>query len=347
MIPPIVIHFFLLLAAAVLFFKSLDYSPTLAGAVMFFAMFCLVTRHAVSQVRKAKWYSKWAMVRRLRKMRKVYLASPIALALYSVCTAFFFAVPLAQSAGWANVGFFCMVVGGLVLCAATISDWYTRLTHLLKSKVAKRALVAIVGFLGTTTIFTSNVIANHLAFTVSQADPAKMPEFVRLASAVVYPFSLALVVSGFLVVLMVMQSAVMILVAWTTTLVGNLTGAATPKLREKIESMSYRLINGRRPPKYRPWWEKMAGTFQMIWRPIGTGSLAIFVVMAGIGIAQVGTFVPTSYIQEALVTTQYHTHHKCENVDPAAYIAFQDDGYVSVAMMKDGQYTFENKKCHS
>jgi hypothetical protein len=68
--------------------------------------------------------------------------------------------------------------------------------------------------------------------------------------------------------------------------------------------------------------------------------------MASVGIARVGSFVPMPYIQEALVMTQYHSKHKCENVDPAAFISFQDDGYVSVAMKSEGRYTFENKKCH-
>jgi hypothetical protein len=239
-----------------------------------------------------------------------------------------------------------MSVAGIVLCAATITDWYTRLKYLLESKLAKRAIIAIVGFLGTTTIFTSNVIANHLAFTVSQADPGKMPEFVRLTSAVVYPFSLALVVSGFLVVVMVMQSVVMILGTGTITLFRNLTGAATPLLQKKVENMAYRLITGRHPPEYRPWWDKIAGSFEFVLRPIGTGAIAIFVVMAGVAIARVGSFVPMLYIQEALVTTQYHSNHRCENVDPAAFISFQDDGYVSVAMKIEGKYIFENKKCH-
>ena len=240
-----------------------------------------------------------------------------------------------------------MAVAGVVLCAATIVDWYTRLKYLLESKLAKRAIIAIVGFLGTTTIFTSNVIANHLAFTVSQADPAKMPEFVRLASAVVYPFSLALVVSGFLVLIMLMQSVVIMLLAWTTTLARNLGGATRPQFRKKVKSMAYRLITGRRPPMNRPWWDKLAGTFQFVLRPIGTGALAIFVVMAGVAIARVGSFIPMPYIQEALVRTQYHSSHKCENVDKAAFIAFQDDGYVSVAVKSEGQYKFDNLKCHS
>lgn len=286
------------------------------------------------------------MVRRLRQMRKVYLAPPVALALYSVCAAFLCAVPLVHLLHWMTVGIICMSAAGIVLCAATIADWYTRLKYLLESKLAKRAIIAVVGFLGTATIFTSNVIANHLAFTVSRADPAKMPEFVRLVSAAVYPFSLALIVSGFLAMVMVMQSVVMILGVWMTTLVRNLTGAATPLLQKKVENMAYRLVTGRRPPMYRPWWDKMAGTFQFALRPIGTGALAIFVVTAGVAIARVGSFVPMQYLQEALVTTQYHSNHKCENVDPAAFISFQDDGYVSVAMKSEGKYTFENKKCH-
>lgn len=280
-------------------------------------------------------------------MRKIYLVSPVALALYSVCAAFFCAVPLAQLAGWMTVGFVCMVVAGIVLCAATISDWYTRLKYLLQSKLAKHTIVAIVGFLGTATIFTSNVIANHLAFNVSQADPAKMPEFVRLTSAVVYPIALALVVSSFLAVLMLMQSVVMILSAWATTLFGHLTGAATPQLQKKVESMAHRLITGRRPPKYRPWWDKLASTSQFILRPIGTGVLAIFVVSVGVAIARVGSFVPTPFVQQALVSTQYHTPHQCENVEPAAFISFQDDGYVSVATKEDGKFHFTTKKCHS
>jgi hypothetical protein len=345
--PQIFIRLFLVLAAAFLILKSFEYYPTQSGALLFFIFFCCVVRHAVGQVREATWYNKWSMVRRLRHMRKVYLVSPVALALYSVCAAFCCAVPLVHLFRWMTVGLICMSVAGIVLCAATIADWYTRLKYLLESKLATRAIIAIVGFLGTITIFTSNIIANHLAFSVSQAAPAKMPEFVRLVSAVVYPFSLALVVSGFLVVVMGMQSVVMILGAWTTTLVRNLTGAALPLLQKKVENMAYRLIPGRRPPKYRPWWDKVAGTSQFVLRPIGTGALAIFVVMAGVAIERVGSFVPMPYIQEALVTTQYHSKHKCENVDPAAFISFQDDGYVSVAMKSEGKYTFENKKCHS
>lgn len=345
--PQIFIRFFIALAGLFLISKAFQHYPKESGGVLFFIMFCCVVRYAVNQVRRTTWFSKWSMVRRLRQMRKVYLVSPVPMALYAVCAAFCFAVPLLTSLGWLTVQMICMVLAGVILCAATIADWYVRLKYLLQSKLAKRAIVAIVGFLGTATIFTSNVIANHLVFSVSQADPAKMPEFVRLASAFVYPFSLAVVVSAFLVVLMLMQSVVMILCAWTSTLFRHVTGAASERLQKKAESMAYRLLTGRRPPVCRPWWDKLGGTFQFMLRPIGTGALAAIVVLAGVGIARIGSFVPTPFVQQALVTTQYHTPHRCENVDPAASIAFQDDGYVSVALKSEGQYKFDNKKCHS
>ena len=345
--PQIFFLFFIALPGLYLVGQAVQHYPKLSMAALCFILFCSAVRYAVVQVRKATWISKWSMVRRIRQMRKVYLASPVALALYSVCAVFCCATPLAQAAGWMTVGLVCMILAGIVLCTATIADWYTRLKFLLESKLAKRAILAIVGFLGTTTIFTSNIIANHVAFHVSQADPAKMSEFVHLASAVVYPFSLALVVSGFLVLLMLMQSVAMILGVWMTTLFRHVASATAPQLQKKVESMAYRLITGRRPPKSRAWWDKLAGAFQFVMRPIGTGSLAVIVVFAGVAIARVGSYVPMSFMQQALVTIEYHTPHQCENVDSAASISFQDDGYVSIATKTDGgAYRFTIKKCH-
>lgn len=327
--------------------QAFTYYPTESGAILFFMVFCGIVLYAVFQVRKAPWYNKWSLARRIRQLRKVYRTTPGTMALYAISFVFICAVPMAQGMGFTTIAVSCLTAGGVLLCIATIADWYVRLKYILKSKVAQRVIVAIVGFVGTTTLLTSNVIANHIVFDVSQADPARMPEFVRIAAAVIQIFSVALVVSSILALMMMIQSMAVMLAVWTTTIFDNLSSATSPLLRSKNANIPYRLITGRRPPQRRSWASQMGSTIHFVMRPIGTGTCATIVAAACIALTSVGAIIPKLYVQEALVMIQYHSRHKCENVDSRAYIAFQDDGYVSVAM-KDGEtYTFENKKCHS
>jgi hypothetical protein len=316
------------------------------GTIFLLIMLYGACRNFISQVRQATWFSKWTMVRRIRKMRGAFLASPNAIALYSGCLAFGCVVPLTAQLSSVYISMLFVALSGIFLCVGAIVDWYGRLQYLLASKLAKRIALAIVSFLGTTTIFLSNVIANHIISHISKANPADMPEFVRLASALIYPFSLAVVISGSLLLVMTVQSMAMLLGVGVTSTFRNFSVFATPTLKKKVEDVVYRLIQGERPPKSRLWWEKWIGGFQNFLRPFGTGAIAFVVIFVGQAAFGAAAYVPFAYLQRALVMTEYHTPHLCENVESSALISFQDDGFVSVARKDGTGYTFSSEKCH-
>ncbi|WP_295751646.1 hypothetical protein [Undibacterium sp.] len=303
-------------------------------------------RNFVSQTRQAYLFSKWTMVRRIRKMRGTFLASPNAKALYSGCLAFGCVVPLVAQFSSAYISMLFVAISGVFLCVGTIVDWYARLKYLLTSALAKRITFAILGFLGTVTIFLSNVIANHIVSHISKANPAYMPEFVRLASTLIYPFSFTVVISGSLVLVMTVQSIAMLIGVGFTSIFSNLQMFAPPTFNKTVENVVYRLIRGEKPPVSRRWWETRFGGFQHFIRPLGTGAIVVVVIFVAETTFKVAAYVPLPYLQRALVMTEYHTPHLCENADASALISFQDDGYVSVARKEGETYSFSITKCH-
>lgn len=89
----------------------------------------------------------------------------------------------------------------------------------------------------------------------------------------------------------------------------------------------------------------MAG-YQFMLRPIGTRAIAVLVILAGQAAFQLSTYLPLPYLQRALVLTEYHSPHQCENVADTASIAFQAGGYVSVAVRDGEGYSFTTTRCH-
>ncbi|MDH1291435.1 hypothetical protein N5C43_09220 [Comamonas terrigena] len=163
-------------------------------------------RSVIRRARKVRWLSLWAIARFVRGMRKSFTASPFALTLYAAC---FGMVPTSTSILMLTqsplIFSFFGFITGVLLCVATFIDWYTRLRYVLSIAVIRQSTKFVVAFLATTTVFLSTVIAKQLTHSISQADPASMPEFVRFISAFVFPFALSAVLSATLSLVMIAQ----------------------------------------------------------------------------------------------------------------------------------------------
>lgn len=296
-------------------------------------------RNFLRQARRAHWFTKWTMVRIIRRLRPAFLPSQNATACYAATVAFGMGAVIAIHFSAMALSPPFLAVSGFFLFLGTIIDWHGRLKYLLSSKPAEKLAWAILGFLGTATIFISTVLANHLLHGLSQANPAFTPEFVRVATTFIYPFSLTVVVTAVLTIVMACQSLLTIVVVVFTSILNKMLG-------QKVEALKYRLVTGERPPEVRPWWDRGYAGDQIIQRPFGTIIVIIAVAMSGQFALETAQRIPVEYLKKVLVFTEYHTPHHCENVPPKAAISYQDDGYVSLASEEEDGYHFKTMKCH-
>jgi len=344
---PLLVRALLSIVIFVLVLVAIRYTPTLAVFALTTLMSYGGARSIARRAREASWLSRWSVVRFVRGMRKAFGTSPVALTLYAVCFL------LASIAGGllvltqSPVVFTLFGVAiGVVLCAATSLDWYTRLKYILSISVIKLSAKLVFAFLVATTVFVSTVIAKQLTHSIALADPSSMPEFVRLASAFVFPFALSAILSLTLSVFMFAQYLVLFAGLVITMPIRYAVASFSPPMRTQLVGIGYRVLNGRRPQTSRPWWDHLVDGVQHFLRPVGTGAIAAMVILLGIFTLEIAGKIPEQYMQKLLVKTEYRTPHLCENVLASANVAYLQDGYVSVATPQSEGYKFSVEKCH-
>ena len=234
---------------------------------------------------------------------------------------------------------------GVVLSVATICDWYARLKYVLSISALRQFVKLVVAFLATATVFLSAVIAKQLTHSITLADPASMPEFVRLVSTFVFPFAFSAVLSVALSVLMISQYLVL-LVGMIIAIPTRYSLAIFSPRRGNLNGIGYRILNGRRPLKSRPCWDRIVDGVQHFLRPVGTGAVAALVLLLGNAVINLTGLIPDKYVQTLLVKTEYRNPHLCENVMMSAHIVYLPGGYVSVATRNLDGYKFSVEKCH-
>lgn len=301
----------------------------------------------VRRLQDVRWLSRWRLVRFSRGIRKSFVASPVSLALYAIC--FFLAALTGSTLVLTQSPLVITLYGvsiGIVLSAATFLDWYARLKYVLSISIAKQVVKWIVAFLATITVFLSTVIAKQLTHSIAQADPASMPEFVRLVSAFVFPFALSAVISASLTALMVAQYLVLFVGLSLAMPLKVAVSSFSPSIRKHWGEIGYRVLNGKRPLNSRPRWGQLINGVQHFFRPVGTGAIAALVSLLGIYSVNLAGHIPKKYMQALLVMTEYRAPHLCENVLDSKYVAYLQDGYVSVATPLAEGYKFSVEKCH-
>jgi hypothetical protein len=326
---------------------AIQYTPMLvAFALTAFFSFAGI-RSFLRRAQSARLASKWQLMRFVRQIRRSFGASPAALALYAACfgTAGIAMSLLILTKSPSVFAVFASIVG-VLLCIATFLDWYVRLKYILSIEIVRQSAKLVVVFLATTTAFFSTVLAKQLTHSLAQADPSSMPEFVRLVSAFVFPFALSAVLSVALTLVMIAQYAALLVGLLVTTPVKYMVASTLPSMRARLDGILYRILNGKKPPKHRPWGESLVDGVQHFLRPIGTGAIAGLVIILGLAVAGLAGHIPGKYLQALLVKTEYRSPHLCENVPPFGQIAYLQDGYVSVATPQDEGYIFSVTKCH-
>lgn len=326
---------------------AIRYVPTLAAFVLMLIMSYAGVRSVVRRARKARWLSRWDVVRFVRGMRKSFAASPVALTLYAAC--FGMASIAASVLMWTQSPLVFTLFGvavGVLLCVATFIDWYARLRYVLSITVIRQSAKLAVAFLAATTVFLSTVIAKQLTHSIAQADPASMPEFVRLVSAFVFPFALSAVLSATLSFVMIAQYVVLLAGMFVTLPIKYAIAGFSPPMRSQLVGIGYRVLYGRRPSNNRPWWDQLVDGVQHFLRPVGTGAIAGLVIFLGLGVVDLAGHVPEKYLQALLIKTEYRSPHLCENVLTSAHVAYLQDGYVSVATPQSEGHKFSIEKCH-
>lgn len=337
----------LIVGLVIVVWGAIRYVPTLAVFALMALMSYAGVRSVVRRARKARWLSRWDVVRFVRGTRKSFAASPVALTLYAAC--FGMASIAASVLMWTQSPLVFALFGiavGVVLCVATFIDWYARLRYALSITVIRQSAKLVVAFLAATTVFLSTVIAKQLTHSIAQADPASMPEFVRLISAFVFPFALSAVLSATLSFVMITQYLVLLAGMFVTMPIKYTVACFSPPMRTRLVGIGYRVLYGRRPPNNRPWWDQLVDGVQHFLRPVGTGAIAGLVIFLGLVVVDFAGHIPGKYLQALLVKTEYRSPHLCENVLASAHVAYLQDGYVSVATPQSEGYKFSVEKCH-
>ena len=337
----------LIVGLVIVVWGAIRYAPTLAIFALMALMSYAGVRSVVRRARKARWLSRWDVVRFVRGMRKSFAASPVALTLYAAC--FGMASIAASVLMWTQSPLVFALFGvavGVVLCVATFIDWYARLRYVLSITVIRQSAKLVAAFLATTTVFLSTVIAKQLTHSIAQADPASMPEFVRLISAFVFPFALSAVLSATLSFVMITQYVVLLAGMFVTMPIRYTVASFSPPMRSRLVGVGYRVLYGRRPSNNRPWWDQLVDGVQHFLRPVGTGAIAGLVIFLGFVVVDLAGHIPGKYMQALLVKTEYRSPHLCENVLASAHVAYLQDGYVSVATPLSEGYKFSVDKCH-
>lgn len=301
---------------------------------------------AFRQAKSVRWFSKWDWIRRVRRIRRAFNAPPLALALYAVCFALAglacIALVLTKSPiALSIINALC----GFTVCLATLVDWHQRLKHMLLTVWIKRLAKFGFAFLATATIFLSMVLAKQVTSSVAQVDPAAMPEFVRLLSTILYPFALAIVVSLTLSTIMLVQYLFLMAGMLVRMPATYLAGLFSSETRKKLEILSFRIFYGKRPPKDRTFWDRLMNGSQHIFRPLGTGVIAVAIAFLGQFIIGLAAQVPDQAFKSLLVAVEYRREHSCDNVLKTSPVAYLQDGYVSVATSSVDGVKFSVQKC--
>lgn len=334
----------------VLFFLALfmmEHFPFFTMAIFAAVLTYAGARSFLRRARQAKWVSKWTLMRSIRGVRKTFLASPEALAMYAACfcVASFAVCTLMVTQSQLVTAVFIPICGGL-LCIATFLDWYARLNFVLSIPRIRQLAKVLVTFLAAATVFFSTILAKEITHEVAQADPSAMPEFVRLLATLIYPFALSAVLSATLSIVMLLQYVGLIFMLLGSTFANQMGNFLVSTLAKPIKSFGYRILNGRRPPQHRSVLDEFVDGTQHFFRPIGTGAIAALVLTAGLGVKSLMSNVPNHYMQMFLVMTEYRSPHLCENVPSTKHVAYLQDGYVSVATPLVQGYLFSIEKCH-
>jgi hypothetical protein len=302
---------------------------------------------AMHLARQAKWLSKWEIVRAMRSVRKAVNASPVALVFYALCLGLT-SITVCIFIVTESVFIFSIlgILIGIVLCVATLLDWYARLHFVVTIKPIRRFAKWGLAFLSATTIFVSTVVAKQLTNSISLVDPSSMPEFVRIASAFIFPFALSVVLLTTLTILMIAQYVILLIGVLVTIPTQNVAMLLSQPKQNQSKELVYKLLYGKKRSKNQPWWGRLVDGVQHFLRPVGTWGVAIVVIFFGVSVLNLAGHIPKKYLQQLLVMTEYRNPHLCENIAPLIHVVYLQNGYVSVATPDVDGYKFSVEKCH-
>ena len=173
-----------------------------------------------------------------------------------------------------------------------------------------------------------------------------MPEFVRLASAFIFPFALSVVLSTTLTVLMIAQYVILLIGVLVTIPTQNVAMFFSQPKQNQSKGLFHKLLYGKKRSKNQPWWGRLVDGVQHFLRPVGTGGVAIVVIFVAVSVLNLAGHIPKMYLQKLLVMTEYRNPHLCENIAPLIHVVYLQNGYVSVATPAVDGYKFSVEKCH-
>lgn len=340
------IHYVMIFLMLVIFVLAARWFP-LATACLILVCFGIAALLSTQDwLKKVRWPSSRTQVRWIRHMRRaihpppfamVAYSSFVAIAAFSIVMALGFSKPLIWKIG--------VVIAIVALSVAAAVDVGYRLRAAWRLKATRIAIKWLGLFVATVTIFGATVVGKDLAHSVSQINPDHMPDFVRLATVLMYPFVLVAVIAGLLLFLLTIQY-VLLLCGMLAIFPGRmLLDMVISEKREALKLLLYRLWTGRRPLKSRGWWLKVLDGTQYILRPAGTMALSILLLGAMTEFAALTAPLMNKFLPDALVLIEYRTRSSCEGLPANARVAYLGEGLISVAERNSFGYAFSIRKC--
>jgi hypothetical protein len=312
--------------------------------VVFTGLFALDVYHRIKLVR---WVTVRPVIRWIRSIYKSLSPPPIASILYSVTFVVaglsFFIFTIAREQ------FILSIAGGLqitLLCLATVCDWNARIKFAFRFHLTRSIFKWLLAFFATASIFIASWAAKQLIYSVSLADPSALSDSVRLMTVGMYPLALVLIlllIFNLYFLYQYISLLVFMVVSMTLRYIGM---GFAPKLWKGWQILFFRLCNGKRPPESLPLWRLLSKNIHHVARLLGTVSMTGLIGMIWCGFSAVVQYVPVHWMHIGLVYTEYRHPHLCDNVASTSRIAFQADGYVSVATQLPTGYIFSLEKCH-
>lgn len=296
---------------------------------------------------KITWPSKWRLLRRARKVGKYLDSPPIARMFYLLCIVF-------ATTSFALGGLFTapniLIVGQMVsimlLFVAVVIDYYIRLRTALRFKTFHFFARYLGYFFAAITVFLATVGAKHLTHAITNADPAAFTEFVRLTTALIYPFALIIVFATLLFASFLLQYLFLTLVMLVIFPLRSISSFFVPNFWENTSNLSYRIFHGHYPDKTRSFWLKFFDGIENFLRPLGVFILSFFLFFSlTSSISFLAPFVE-KYAQYLLVTVEFKGGHFCKGIAPESKIVYLANNYVSIATTSNDGYNFSIAKCN-
>lgn len=340
------IRYSMVFLTLVIFVLAARRFPLVTGCLVFVCFGIAALLSTQDWLKKVRWPSSRTQIRWIRYMRRaihpppfamVAYSSFVAIATFSIVMALGFSKPLIWKIG--------VAIAIVALSVAATVDVGYRLRAAWRLRATRIAIKWLGLFVATVTIFGATVFGKDLAHSVSQINPEHLPDFVRLATVLVYPFVLVTVIAGLLLFLLTIQY-VLLLFGMLAIFPGRmLFDTVIGEKREALNLLLYRLWTGHRPLKSPRWWLKALDGTQYFLRPAGTAALSILLLSAITEFAALTAPLMNKFLPDALVLIEYRARSSCEGLPANARVAYLDDGLISVAERNSSGYAFSIRKC--